>query len=92
VSHVVFRAMLLSFVRDRGALVMSFMLPLAFFLVFAAIFASATGEQLRLRIVLADEVRSSVSGRLLGALAREPGTAAGGRGPRQRRRGAGARP
>ena len=71
-SRVVFRAMLLSFVRDRGALVMSFVLPLVFFLVFAAIFASATGEQLRLRIVLADEVRSSVSSRLLGALARDP--------------------
>lgn len=71
-SRVVFRAMLLSFVRDRGALVMSFVLPLVFFLVFAAIFSSATGEHLRLRIVLADEVRSPVSGRLLRAVARDP--------------------
>ena len=62
-SLAVFRAMLLSFVRDRGALVMSFVLPLAFFLVFAAIFAGATGEQLRLRVALADEVRSPVTTR-----------------------------
>ncbi len=71
-SRVVFKAMLLSFVRDRGALVMSFVLPLAFFLVFAAIFAGATGEHLRLRVALADEVRSPATTRLLRALAREP--------------------
>jgi ABC-2 type transport system permease protein len=69
---VVFGAMLRSFLRDRGALVMSFVLPLLFFLVFAAIFASATGEHLRLRIALADEVRSPVSTRLLRAVARDP--------------------
>lgn len=70
-SLVVFRAMLLSFVRDRGALVMSFVLPLVFFLVFATIFSAATGEHLRLRLVVADEVRSETSGRLLRAVARD---------------------
>lgn len=75
-SRAVFRAMLLSFLRDRGALVMSFLLPLVFFLVFAVIFSSATGEQLRLRVVLADEVHSAVSARLLRAVARDPAVVA----------------
>jgi ABC-2 type transport system permease protein len=70
--------MLLSFVRDRAALVMSFALPLAFFLVFASIYSAASGEQLRLRLALADEVRSPVSSRLLRALSREPAVAVAG--------------
>jgi ABC-2 type transport system permease protein len=64
--------MLLSYVRDRGALVMSFVLPLVFFLVFASIYAAATGEQLRLRVVLADELGSADSARLLRAVAQDP--------------------
>jgi ABC-2 type transport system permease protein len=76
VSLVVFRAMLLSFARDRGALVMSFVLPLVFFVVFATIFSAATGEHLRLRLALADEVRSPVSERLLRAVARDPAVVA----------------
>ncbi len=67
-----FRAMFLSFVRDRGALAMSFLLPVAFFLVFAAIFANASGQNLRLKVALADEVRSDGSSRLMGAVAADP--------------------
>ena len=54
----------LALVRDRGALAMSFVLPVLVFLVFAAIFSSASGDDLRLKIALADEVRSSLSLRL----------------------------
>jgi ABC-2 type transport system permease protein len=68
----VFRAMLLGFARDRGALVMSFLLPVAFFLVFALIFASAAGNELRPRLALCDEVRSPTSRRLVDALRGEP--------------------
>ncbi len=70
-SRVIFRTMLLGFLRDRGALAMSFLLPIAFFLVFAAIFAGATGEQFQLKLAVADEVRSEESGRLVRALERE---------------------
>ena len=70
-SRAAFRAMFLSFVRDRGALAMSFLLPVAFFLVFAAIFANASGQNLRLKLALADEVRSDASSRLLGAVAKD---------------------
>ncbi len=64
----VLRVMRLSFVRDRAALVMSFVLPVAFFLVFAAIFSGAAGSQLQPRLALADEVGSQTSRRLVSAL------------------------
>lgn len=70
-SVAVFRAMLLGLVRDRAALAMSFVLPAVFFLIFAAIFSGATGEQLRLELAIADEVDSDVSRRLIAALARD---------------------
>lgn len=70
-SGVVFKAMLLGLVRDRAALVMTFVLPAIFFVIFATIFAGATGEQLRLKIVLADEKESDASVRLIEALRKE---------------------
>ncbi len=70
-SGVVFRAMLLALVRDRGALAMTFLLPAVFFVIFAMIFAGATGEQLRLKLAVADELDTDLSRRLLAALAAE---------------------
>jgi ABC-2 type transport system permease protein len=64
--------MLLGLLRDRAALAMGFALPVAFFLVFAAIFAGASGQHLRLKLAFADEVGSEASARLLRALARSP--------------------
>jgi ABC-2 type transport system permease protein len=72
VSLAVLRAMLLGLVRDPGALAMSFALPAVFFVVFASIFAGASGDEFRLRIAMADEVRDDNTSRLLEALAREP--------------------
>jgi ABC-2 type transport system permease protein len=71
-STAVFRAMLLGLLRDRAALAMSFILPGLVFLIFAAIFSGATGEQLRLEVAVADGIRSSTSVRLIEALGREP--------------------
>lgn len=68
-SGAVFRAMLLSLVRDRAALAMGFLLPAVVFVIFATIFASATGEQLRLKVAMADEIETETSKRLLEALA-----------------------
>jgi ABC-2 type transport system permease protein len=67
-TRAVFRAMVLSLVRDRAALAMTFVLPALFFLIFAAIFSGATGEQLRLKVAVADEVRDEISTRLVSAL------------------------
>lgn len=58
----------LSLVRDRGALAMSFVLPVLVYLVFAAIFASASGDDLRLSVALADEASTALSRRLAAAL------------------------
>jgi ABC-2 type transport system permease protein len=63
--------MLLGLTRDRAALSMSFLLPVLFFLVFAAIFSGATGEQMRLKVAFADEVQSESTTRLLDALRSE---------------------
>ena len=71
-SLAVFRTMLLGLVRDRAALAMSFVLPAVFFLIFAAIFAGATGEQLRLEVAVADEVGDEISRRLLRAVGEDP--------------------
>ena len=68
--RAVLHALALALWRDRGALVMSFVLPVVVFVIFAAIFGGATGEQLRLRVALADEVISPLSTRLIDAVAR----------------------
>jgi ABC-2 type transport system permease protein len=60
--------MWLGLLRDRAALAMSFVLPVVFFLIFAAIFAGASGEQLRLRIAVVDEVDSEASRRFVSGL------------------------
>lgn len=72
---VTFRAMAKGFLRDRGALAMSVVLPVIVFLVFAAIFAGASGQNLRINVAIADEQRSEESTRLLTALDHDPGLA-----------------
>lgn len=66
------RAQIVALATDNGALAMSFLLPVLVYLVFAAIFASATGEDLRVRVVVADEARSPLSTRLAAAIAAQP--------------------
>jgi len=68
----IFRATLLQTLRDRGALAMGFGLPVVFFLIFAEIFASAAGDELRLDVALVDEVRTPESTQLLAALTADP--------------------
>lgn len=67
----VLRVMLLGLARDRGALALSFLLPVVFFLVFAAIFGGVSGDAPRLDIAIADEGRTEETGRLVRALGRE---------------------
>lgn len=65
------RAQVLALAGDAGALAMSFVLPVLVFLVFAAIFSSATGEDLRLQVALADEAATPLSRRLAAAIERD---------------------
>lgn len=51
---------------------MGFVLPVLVYLVFAAIFASAGGETLRVRVAIADEARTPLTVRLVAALSAQP--------------------
>ncbi len=66
------RAMFLTLLRDRGALAMAFVLPPLIFIIFAAIFSAAGGDQLRLHVGVADLARSPTSTRLVEVLRAEP--------------------
>jgi len=59
--------------RDRGALILSFVLPIAFFSIFASIFGGMSGGGTpRVSVLVVDEDHSPVSERLVRALLREP--------------------
>ena len=67
-----FIAMLLSLVRDRAALVMAFVLPAAFFVIFALIFVGASGGDITVRLAISDEQASDASARFVGGLVDHP--------------------
>ncbi|ATQ42380.1 ABC transporter permease [Caulobacter mirabilis] len=71
-TFAMFRVMALELWRDRGALVMTFLLPPLVFLIFATVFAGATGENIQLKLVVADEARTATSRRLVEALVADP--------------------
>jgi ABC-2 type transport system permease protein len=59
--------------RDRGALILSFILPIAFFSIFGMIFGGMGGDKTpRVTVLVVDEDGSGVSGRLVRALLQEP--------------------
>jgi ABC-2 type transport system permease protein len=59
--------------RDRGALILSFILPIAFFSIFGAIFGGMGGSSTpRVSVLVVDEDHSTVSARLVRALLQEP--------------------
>lgn len=62
------RVMILSQLRDRGALAMAFLLPPTIFMIFAAIFSGATGDEMRLQVALAIPQTSAQTERLETAL------------------------
>lgn len=80
-----FRVMLIELWRDRGALAMTFILPPLVFVIFATVFSGASGEDVRLKLAIADEVHTEASQRLVRSLLADgdlratvvkPGTAA----------------
>jgi ABC-2 type transport system permease protein len=66
------RVMTLDLWRDRGALVMTFLLPPLVFLIFSSVFAGTTGDNIQLKLAVADVARTPDSGRLAKALAHSP--------------------
>ncbi|MGA7616747.1 MAG: ABC transporter permease [Thermoanaerobaculia bacterium] len=68
----VFRASWMNFRRDRTALVLSFVVPIAFFSIFASIFGSRGGDTTsKVRIAVVDQEKSAQSRRLIEALRSE---------------------
>lgn len=67
-----FRVMLLGLLRDRFALAATFLLPPLVFVIFATVFAGASGDAVRLRLAVADQADSPASRRLVAALLAEP--------------------
>ena len=65
------RTALLALRRDRGALVLSFVLPLAFFSIFATIFGKQNDTTPKVKIILVDEDRSEASRDLVNGLKSE---------------------
>jgi ABC-2 type transport system permease protein len=58
--------------RDRGALILSFILPIAFFSIFAIVFGPMTGDSMpRVKVLVVDEDRSPSSERLIHGLHQE---------------------
>jgi ABC-2 type transport system permease protein len=66
------RVMALDLWRDRGALLMTFLLPPLVFLIFSSVFAGTTGDDIQLKLAVADTARTPDSGRLAAALVGSP--------------------
>jgi len=59
--------------RDRGAFLLSFILPIAFFSIFAVIYGGmGSGSTARVSVLVVDEDGTAVSARLVRGLCREP--------------------
>jgi ABC-2 type transport system permease protein len=57
--------------RDRGALALSFVLPIVFFSIFAVIFGGRRDSTPKVNVIVADEDHTSASARLVEGLTRE---------------------
>jgi len=57
--------------RDRGAFILSFVLPVAFFSIFAVIFSSTRNSTPKVSVALVDEDQSAASKRLVAGLEQE---------------------
>lgn len=65
------RTGLIALRRDRGAFALSFVLPIAFFSIFAVIFGGHRDNTPRVKVIVVDEDRSKASQRLIRGLERE---------------------
>src|SRR5262245_28542317 len=66
------RVSILNLRRDRVAQAMTFVLPIAFFSIFALVFGQQRREMRPIRLAVVDEDGSEASRRLTAALAKEP--------------------
>lgn len=64
-TWAVFKVMVLTLIRDKGALLLAFVLPPVVYVLFAAIFAGTASDDLTLRLAIYDGVRSEATSRLV---------------------------
>ena len=69
--YSIVRTAFISLRRDRGALALSFVLPIAFFTIFAVIFGGRHDTTPKITVIVADEDHSRVSEQLVKALTAE---------------------
>jgi ABC-2 type transport system permease protein len=67
----IMRSALVSLRRDRGALVLSFVLPIVFFSIFAVIFGGRKDTTPKIHVLVVDEDHSEASHKVLGGLKSE---------------------
>lgn len=67
----IMRSAMVSLRRDRGALALSFLLPIVFFSIFAVIFGGQKNSTPKIHVLVADEDHSDVSRRLVEGLKQE---------------------
>ncbi len=66
------KVMVLGLVRDRGAFTMAFLLPPLIFAIFAAIFSGTSGDEMRLKVAVVDEVGSIETATLVASIDADP--------------------
>lgn len=71
-TFAMLRVMTLGLLRDRGALVLAFILPPAIFVIFASIFSATTSDKLDMKVAVAQLSFTEASQRLEKALRQEP--------------------
>ncbi|MDA4846687.1 ABC transporter permease [Hoeflea poritis] len=71
-TGAILKVMILGLVRDRGALAMAFVLPPMIFIIFAAIFSGTSGDEMRLKVAVLDEIGSVETELLIAAIDDEP--------------------
>ncbi len=67
----IFRTAMMALRRDRGALALSFVLPVVFFSIFAVIFGGRANSTPKVKVIVVDEDHSRASGRLVKGLGGE---------------------
>ena len=71
-TGAILKVMVLGLVRDRGALAMAFVLPPMIFVIFAAIFSGTSGDEMRLKVAVLDNVDTAETTMLIAAIDGEP--------------------
>ncbi|WP_169054087.1 ABC transporter permease [Nitratireductor sp. XY-223] len=71
-TGAILKVMVLGLLRDRGAFAMAFILPPLIFVIFAAIFSGTSGDEMRLKVAVLDDIGTVETKMLIAAIDAEP--------------------